>query len=269
MEAIYEAGGKLDLALTLEDHRAGQKSGRVYIDDFCGSRAIPLVKTSHINDDVALAAIKSHDIDWLFIIGWSQIANSAVLNAPRLGVLGIHPSLLPIGRGRAAIPWAILKRLDETGVTLFKLAEGVDTGPILAQVRIPLATNTDAAWLYAAVNSAHITLIREVLPSLTAENIRPIPQNDSAATIWPGRKPDDGRIDLTGSVEDAECLVRAVTRPYPGAFIDLQSSRMVIWKARIGKTSTQLPTLSFPNGVLECLEYDMVDLPAVTRSSAS
>jgi methionyl-tRNA formyltransferase len=56
-------------------------------------------------------------IDWLLIIGWSQIARRELLETPACGCLGMHPSLLPIGRGRAAIPWAILKGLDQTGVT--------------------------------------------------------------------------------------------------------------------------------------------------------
>ena len=128
MEEIYAAGGELDLAITLHDDRAINKSGRVYLDDFCGARGIDLVKVRHINDSEAIEAIRSREIDWLFIIGWSQIAGPQVLAAPTHGVHGIHPTLLPEGRGRAPIPWAILKGLKETGVTLFKLDEGVDTG---------------------------------------------------------------------------------------------------------------------------------------------
>src|SRR5690242_13717067 len=121
MEAIYEVGGKLDLAITLHDETAVAKSGRIYLNEFCAARHIPLVKVRNINDADALAAIASAQLDWLFIVGWSQIARRDVLNAPRKGVLGMHPTLLPQGRGRAAIPWAILLGLPETGVTLFKL----------------------------------------------------------------------------------------------------------------------------------------------------
>ena len=131
MEAIYEIGGELDLVITLEDSQAADKSGRVYLDKFCKTKNIHLFKSSHINNEVCEKIIKEYKIDWLFIIGWSQIAKPHILNAPVNGTLGIHPTLLPQGRGRAPIPWAIIKGLRETGVTLFKLDEGVDTGDIV------------------------------------------------------------------------------------------------------------------------------------------
>jgi methionyl-tRNA formyltransferase len=126
MEAIYEAGGELSFAGTLQDHQAVSKSGRVYIDEFCRARGIPLAKFRNVNDADAVEAIRAAQLDWLMIVGWSQIAREPVLAAPRLGVLGMHPTLLPLGRGRAAVPWTILLQLPEAGVTLFKL-DGVWT----------------------------------------------------------------------------------------------------------------------------------------------
>jgi len=76
---------------------------------------------NNVNDPEAVAAIRGFDLDWLLIIGWSQIARRPVLDATRRGALGIHPTLLPEGRGRAAIPWTLLKGLRESGVTLFQL----------------------------------------------------------------------------------------------------------------------------------------------------
>ena len=100
------------------------------------------------------------------IIGWSQIARDAVLAAPRLGVLGMHPTLLPVGRGRAAIPWAILKGLEKTGVSLFKLDAGVDTGPIGGQISLDVAAEETATSLYERVNAAHCGLIARCWPAL-------------------------------------------------------------------------------------------------------
>ena len=255
MEAIYQAGGHLDLALTLEDSRSAQKAGRVYLDDFCRQRSIPLLKICHINDASVVAAIRSHQLDWLFIIGWSQIASAEVLASSCCGVLGMHPTLLPEGRGRAAIPWAILKRLPRTGVTLFRLAEGVDTGPVVAQKEIRLSPASDASWLYNQVTAAHSELMFEVMPALMTGLLVPMPQDENRATIWPGRKPDDGRIDVTGSVHDAECLVRAVTRPYPGAFFEIEGRRTIIWKARVVPYRTTFPGFLFNDGYLEFLDY--------------
>ena len=256
MEAIYSAGFRLDLAITIPDELGRSKSGRVYLDDFCRRQGIPLLKVRHINNVDAVAAIRAHELDWLFIIGWSQIAGAQVLAAPKSGVLGIHPTLLPVGRGRAAIPWAILKRLPETGVTLFQLSEGVDSGPIVAQLRIPLGLGADATWLYDRVNAAHVELIRAALPQLANGTLQLRLQEESRATTWPGRHPEDGRIDLYGSVQDAECLVRAVTKPYPGAFVELSGARLLIWRARVVLEPHSGLCLHFRDGILECLEYE-------------
>ena len=229
MEEIYAAGGTLDLVLTLPDDKARKKSGRVYVDAFCAERSIPLKKVGHINDAEAIATIRAAGIDWLCIIGWSQIAGEAALAAPRLGSLGIHPTLLPEGRGRAAIPWAIIKGLARTGVTLFQLAPGVDTGPIGAQVVLPLAEDETAATLYARVNEAHRTLIRQAWPALAAGTLAFVPQDEARATYWPGRTPADGRLLATHSVLEVDRLVRATTRPYPGAFAELEGKVLRVW----------------------------------------
>ena len=262
MDAIYEVGGRLDLAVTLNDDQAVSKVGRVYLDEFCERRGIPLVKSRNINDADVVEAVKAADIDWLFVIGWSQIAREEILSAPKSGVLGMHPSLLPVGRGRAAIPWAILKGLEQTGVTLFKLGDGVDTGEIVAQQVIPIDQTTDAEVLYRAVDQAHISLMKTAFPELAEGRLLARAQDERLATYWPKRSPEDGAIDLDGSVQDAERLVRAVTRPYPGAFyFDDQGRKVVIWKAKVVSDMREVGVerrLVFGDGVLVLVEWDRV-----------
>jgi methionyl-tRNA formyltransferase len=262
MEAIYEAGGKLCFAMTLPDDKAVAKSGRVYIDSFCSNHNIPLFKSTHVNNRDVVQAIKSADLDWLFIVGWSQIASAEVLVAPRRGVFGMHPTLLPVGRGRAAIPWAILKGLERTGVTLFKMDQGVDTGPIAAQIEIPVLSDMTAKDLYQAVDVAHIQLIHKVIPLLLEDRLQLVSQDESKASIWPARTPEDGEIDLSGSVYDAERLVRAVTRPYPGAYFYKNGLKTVVWAAHIANDVCQndeyLMSLQFRDGVLLIEESEVL-----------
>ena len=259
MEAIYAVGGELDLVITLRDDQAKSKVGRVYLDDFCDARGISLVKSGNVNDAAIVDAVRKAGIDWLFIIGWSQIARADLLAAPTRGALGMHPSLLPVGRGRAAIPWAILKGLDATGVTLFKLAEGVDTGEIIDQAVIPLAPDTDANGLYASVDAAHVALMRAAFPRLANDTLTGRPQIDADATYWPARTAEDGAIDTSGSVFDAERLVRAVTRPYPGAFFHSGGRKIVVWKAEVRDLDAprgDAPCIAFHDGVLCALDWE-------------
>lgn len=256
MEALYEAGGELCLAITLKDEKARTKSGRVYLDDFCNNKNIDLYKIDHVNDDEVNQLIQENDLDWLFIIGWSQIANKRLLDAPNNGVLGMHPTLLPIGRGRASIPWAIIKGLEETGVTMFKLDEGVDTGPILSQYKIPLTDNTCSTELYDSVNNAHVNLMTQIIPKILEGNVKLQEQNNADATEWVGRTPKDGEIDFNDSVITAERLVRATTKPYPGAFIIMNNKKHIIWKAKLVQEKTENLCLSFKDGILECLDWE-------------
>lgn len=261
MEEIYAAGGELDLAITLTDDRAAKKSGRVYIDDFCAQHSIDLVKIPHINDEESIAAIKEHEIDWLFIIGWSQIAGQNVLDAPKRGVLGIHPTLLPEGRGRAPIPWAIIKGLKNTGVSLFKLDAGVDTGEILAQEILSLADDETATTLYKRVNEAHKTIIRNLWPRLAADTITLQKQDESKATIWEGRTPEDGRITYDMTVEEVDRLVRGTTHPYPGAFYKDENGKILrVWRGRISDIDNTIADknelIELSGGVYEAIDYE-------------
>ena len=264
MEEIYRSGGKLDLVITLRDDIAAQKSGRIYVDEFCSRHNIPVVKVKNVNDDQAIHAVRENGIDWLFIIGWSQIARLPALQAPRRGALGMHPTLLPVGRGRASIPWAIIKNLPETGVTLFQLDEGVDTGPILAQERLPLAADETATGLYQRVDDAHRALIHRVWPTLVDDSVQLIPQDDAQSTCWPGRKPEDGLISAGMTVEVTEALVRATTHPYPGAFWQEEKNLIRIWRGTVGNATEAPPSgakrFTVSNGVYDALDYQIESL---------
>jgi len=260
IEKIYEIGGQLDLLITLHDYKAVKKSGRIYLDDFAQKHVIPLLKINHVNDDEVKNAIKEYDIDYLFIIGWSQIAGRELLNLPKKGVFGIHPTLLPEGRGRAAIPWAIIKGLKQTGVTLFKLDEGVDTGPIVEQLVISIENRETATTLYEKVNKAHEELVGKVYMDMLYDKVTLKEQDNTKATEWPGRCPADGEILSSMTVEEADRLIRATTHPYPGAFIQIGEDKKVIWKAKISDERDVKNALILKNGVLDILDFEIVKI---------
>lgn len=254
IEEIYKIGGKLDLLITLKDEKAKNKSGRIYLDDFSKKHNIPLLKINNINDHEVIDTLKIYEIDWLFIIGWSQIAKSELLNTPNLGCIGMHPTLLPVGRGRAAVPWAILKGLKETGVTMFKLDEGVDTGPIIGQIKIPIEPKETATTLYKKVDVAHISLISGHWNDIVKDDVKMLIQDESIATYWPGRKPEDGEIYATMTMEEADRMVRAVTKPYPGAFFKDKDKIIRIWSA---KTDAKKGDIKLSDGCLIPINYEI------------
>ncbi len=254
IQEIYKVGGKLDLLITLNDEKAKQKSGRIYLDKIAKEQQVPLLKINNINDIDVIKALQKYEIDWLFIIGWSQIAKRAVLEAPKQGCIGMHPTLLPIGRGRAAIPWAILKGLNKTGVTLFKLDAGVDTGPIIGQVEITLDRTTTATALYERVNQAHVDLITTYWHKIINHQLCLREQDEAKATTWPARTAKDGELKAEMTMAEAERLVRAVTKPYPGAFIKQGNKKMIIWSAVVSEKEGKI---KLKDGYLTPIDYEI------------
>lgn len=253
IEEVLRIGGHFDLFITLKDDQAKQKSGRIYLDDLAQQEQTPLLKIRHINDREVVDALKQHDIDWLFIIGWSQIAGEEVLRTPNQGIIGMHPTLLPLGRGRAAIPWAILKGLTETGVTMFKMDAGVDTGDIIAQGRIPMNDRMTATELYEKVDQMHVELMGRCWWDIVSDRVVLTRQDHSKATEWPGRKPEDGEITSDMTMQEADRMVRAVTHPYPGAFFRGENGTLRIWSARVCETGGAIP---LKDGFLEPIDFE-------------
>lgn len=257
IEEIYRIGGNLDLLITLSDEKARKKSGRIYLDEIAAQNAAPLLKIDNINDQEVITTLKALEIDWLFIIGWSQIAKKELLETPRHGCIGMHPTLLPIGRGRAAIPWAIIKGLDETGVTMFKLDEGVDTGEIIGQGIISLGKNSNATELYQKVDDMHISLISKYWDAIVSNEIILTKQIEEEATEWSGRKPEDGEVFNSMTMDEADKLVRAVTHPYPGAFYKSEDKTIRIWSAEVGKTYYNNESIKLADGYLYPLNFEV------------
>jgi methionyl-tRNA formyltransferase len=258
IEVILSNGGHFELLLTLHDHKSQKKSGRIYLDDIAADNKIPLFKLNHINDSEVAEVLKLHNIDWLFLIGWSQIASADFLKVPNKGVIGAHPTLLPTGRGRAAVPWAILKGLDKTGVTFFKMDEGVDTGEILDQFEIVLNTDETATTLYERVNHAHVELIEKIWPKLIKGSVVGVKQDETIATYWEGRTPADGELFKSMCVLEVDRLVRATSRPYPGAFIKLDEiKKLIVWG---GSTQPiqESKAISFNDGIYYATDFEIV-----------
>lgn len=254
IDEIYNIGGQLDLLITLKDEKAKKKSGRIYLDEKAKKENVNLLKIDNINDTEVISALEKNEIDWLFIIGWSQIAKEKLLNTPKFGCIGMHPTLLPVGRGRAAIPWAIIKGVSMTGVTMFKLDEGVDTGEIIGQIIIELNDTTTATTLYKDVDECHVKLISKYWNDIVLNKIELHKQIEENSTEWEGRKPEDGEIFETMTMDEADKLVRAVTHPYPGAFYRKNNNIIRIWAA---KKNNKEGYIKLKDGYLDILDFEI------------
>ena len=233
LAAAAEAGAEVAAVVTLPGPIERNRSGQCSFDEIAERLGARLIETADINSPETIGAVREADPDMIFVVGWSQLVLDELIGVPRHGVFGIHPTLLPRHRGRAAIPWAILSGLGRTGVTLFEIADGTaDSGPIVGQVEVPLASDETATSLYEKVTEAHVELVRRLVPRLLDGTAPRIPQDTRRASAWPKRTPTDGIIDWETRAPYLHDWVRAQTRPYPGAFTYLDDAKVVVWRAR-------------------------------------
>ena len=242
LAAAADAGAEVAAVVTLPGPIDPDRSGQCSFDEIAADLGARLVETADVNAPDTIAALREADPDLIFVVGWSQLVMDEFIGLPRHGVFGMHPTLLPRHRGRAAIPWAILSGLAKTGVTLFQIADGTaDSGPVVGQVEVPIEHDETATTLYDKVTAAHLELVREYVPRLLDETAERVPQDTRRASSWPKRTPADGIIDWETRAPYLYDWVRAQTRPYPGAFTYLGEDKLVVWRARPVELDEEAP----------------------------
>ncbi|PRX28364.1 UDP-4-amino-4-deoxy-L-arabinose formyltransferase / UDP-glucuronic acid dehydrogenase (UDP-4-keto-hexauronic acid decarboxylating) [Meinhardsimonia xiamenensis] len=234
LKAILAAGFPVHAIITLEDELRARRSGAADYAGIAAAHGIPLHHVRNVNDPEAVALLKGLELDILFVIGWSQILHPPALRSARLGCLGAHASLLPANRGSAPVNWALIKGENLTGNTLMRLAEGVDAGDILAQRPIPITPFDNVATIYDRVAETNCEMILELLRDLSAgKPLQARPQTDVGAPLLPRRRPEHGLIDWATPARQVYDFIRALTRPYPGAFSAADGVRMTVWRSAL------------------------------------
>ena len=193
--------------------------------------------------------IKDKKPDVIFCFGWSHLLTKDILEIPPLGVVGYHPAELPKNRGRHPIIWALVLGLKQTASTFFIMDEGADTGPILSQVCVKINDGDDASSLYKKLGSVAKKQIAEFMPMLINGKYETRSQDHLKANYWRKRNKEDGKIDWRMSASSINNLVRALTKPYPGAHCNYMNSEVKIWKTELIQS---VPINYEPGKVLEC-----------------
>jgi methionyl-tRNA formyltransferase len=168
--------------------------------------------------------------DLFVVVAFGVILPQNILDIPPQGTINIHASLLPRHRGAAPIHWAILKGDRETGVTTMKLDAGMDTGDILLTSRTPILPEDTSASLHDRLSQMGADLLMETINGILNEEINPIAQDDSIATIAPILKKNDGEINWNRTSQELNCFIRAMD-PWPGAYTFCDNKRIKVFKA--------------------------------------
>jgi methionyl-tRNA formyltransferase len=199
--------------------------------DRARARGVPVVMPSDLDAPEEVERVRAAAPDFLFSFYYRSLIGPAILRLARRGALNLHGSLLPRYRGRAPINWVLVNGESETGVTLHHMDEKADHGDIVVQRPVAIDFADTAPGLFRKVAEAARLVLREALPLLAAGTAPRRPQDHARATLFGRRTPEDGRIAWSWPAIRVYNLVRAVTRPYPGAFTMSGGRRLFVWRA--------------------------------------
>ena len=169
--------------------------------------------------------------DLILSVYYRKLLPDRVLRTARRGALNLHGSMLPKYRGRCPINWVLVNGETGTGVTLHHMVKRADAGAIVAQDAVAISAEDTALTLYRKLREAARNLLGKAYPLLESGDLSGTPQDEACATLFGGRKPEDGLIDWTWSASRIYNLIRAVTHPYPGAFTETAHGRLFVWWA--------------------------------------
>ena len=193
---------------------------------------VPVFTPSSLKDAAIVARISEWRPDVLYSFYYRNMIAREILAIPRRGAFNMHGSLLPRYRGRVPINWAIIHGERETGATLHHMVARADAGDIVDQEACPIDPDDTARDVFMKVTKAAVTVLARTHDAIVAGCAPRRAQDESQATTFGGRGPEDGRIDWDRDAVSIYNFVRALTEPYPGAFSVVRGARFRIWWGR-------------------------------------
>lgn len=176
--------------------------------------------------------LRDYQPDLIVVAAYGLLLPQAVLDTPRYGCINTHPSLLPRWRGASPITGAILAGDAETGVTLMKMDEGLDTGDILTVRKHPIAPDDTTGTLTDKLAALGAEMLLDIIPLVIEGKLTPIPQDNAQATMTSLVAKEDGHIKWDTSASYIERMVRAY-QPWPSAFTQYRGEQLKIIRASV------------------------------------
>jgi methionyl-tRNA formyltransferase len=190
---------------------------------------LPLLIAPSPRLPVIVETLRAQGPDVVLSVWYRRLLGPDLLALPRIAALNLHGSLLPAYRGRAPVNWVLVNGELQTGVTLHHMTAEADAGDIVAQQAIDIEPDDTALTLYTRMVKVGVGLLLDAYPAVLASTAPRIPQDHARATVFPRRRPEDGRVEWTWSAARIADMIRAVTHPYSGAFVGDGTSRLFLW----------------------------------------
>jgi methionyl-tRNA formyltransferase len=191
---------------------------------------LPVFQPARIRAPEVIERLQALAPDLMVVVAYGQIIPAEVLAIPKRGIVNVHASLLPRHRGAAPVARAILAGDTETGVTIMRMDEQLDHGPILASRRAPIGDREDASSLTARLAEIGAELLVETLEK--REEVAAADQDDGAATLAPRLRKEDGELEWGMGASEIDRRVRAL-QPWPGATLPTKRGRLKVLSGHV------------------------------------
>jgi len=240
LKDLLEGPDDVIAVVTQPDRRKGrgQRVSPSPVKELALQHGVPVFQPEIVKEGSFLEEIRKTHPDLFVVVAYGQILPQSLLTIPKRGAVNVHASLLPKYRGAAPIAWAILKGEGVTGVTTMMMDEGMDTGAILLQAKVPVGERETGESLHDRLALLGSQLLRETVERLKAATIDPRPQDHSQATYAPSIRKEEGSVDWKMDAGEIDRKVRALN-PWPGAFTRWGGKFLKIYKGEVREGSAK------------------------------
>ena len=230
LEALHTRGEDIAVVVT---HADDPREARWFdsVAEVAAEHGVPVLTPSSPNTPEMTAALAALAPDVFVSVWYRRLLAPALLRLPRIAAVNLHGSLLPSYRGRAPVNWVLVNGESRTGVTLHHMTADADAGDIVAQAPIDIDREDTAATLYGRIVKAGVDLLLGSYGAVVAGTAPLVRQDESRASCYGRRRPEDGRVEWTWPATRITNMIRAVTHPFPGAFIGDGAARLHLWAA--------------------------------------
>lgn len=203
------------------------------VAELARAHRLPVFTPPSPNLPVIVETLRALEPDVILSVWYRRLLGPDLLAVPRIAALNLHGSLLPSYRGRAPVNWVLVNGERRTGVTLHHMTTEADAGDIVAQQAIDIEPEDTALSLYTRMVKVGVDVLLEAYPKVVAGTAPRRPQDHARASVFPRRRPEDGRAEWSWPATRIANMIRAVTHPYPGAFVGDGEDRLFLWAGAV------------------------------------
>ena len=230
LNGLVEEGYEVLRVVTQPDRPVGRKKVLTPppVKEAALEHGIKVLQPEKISGSEEMAELMSLEADLIVTAAFGQFLPEALLEAPKLGAINVHASLLPKYRGGAPVHYSIINGDEKTGVTIMRMVKKMDAGDMLAQESLPISKTDDVGSMFDKLSLLGKEMLLTMLPSFLEGKIEEIPQNEAEVTYSPNISREEEQVFWEKSATLIDCQVRGM-RPWPVAFTTYQETCVKLW----------------------------------------